>query len=60
MVQKAKQPVENLSAEQVAAELEAGEALLVDLREPDKREQGAIPGAVCERAPRHAGVLGRP
>ena len=51
MVAGAKQRVENLSVEQTAAELERGEALLVDLREPGERAQnGAIPGAV--HAPR--------
>ncbi len=51
MVAEAKQRVENLSVEQTAAELERGEAVLVDLREPAERSQnGAIPGAV--HAPR--------
>ncbi len=47
MVAKAKQRVENLTVDQVAREMESGEALLVDLREPGERAQhGAIPGAV--------------
>ena len=47
LVAEAKQRVENLSVDQVAWELERGDALLVDLREPDERAQhGAIPGAV--------------
>ncbi len=51
LVAEAKQRVENLTVDQVAAELEQGEALLVDLREPGERaEHGAIPGAVA--APR--------
>ncbi len=50
MVQEAKQRVENLTVEQVAAELEQENALLVDLREPNELEQGVIPGAVS--APR--------
>ena len=51
LVAEAKQRVENLSVDQVARELERGDALLVDLREPDERAQhGAIPGAVA--APR--------
>ena len=51
LVAEAKQRVENLTVEQTAAELERGDALLVDLREPDERaQQGAIPGAVA--APR--------
>ena len=50
MVQEAKQRVENLTVEQVAAELDQGNALLVDIREPNEREQGGIPGATS--APR--------
>ncbi len=51
MVAEAKQKVENLSVEQTARELEAGDALLVDIREPAEREkEGAIPGAI--EAPR--------
>ncbi len=50
MVQEAKQHVENLTVEQVASELEQGNALLVDIREPNELEQGVIPGAVS--APR--------
>ncbi len=51
MVAEAKQRVENLNVDQVAAEVERGEAVLIDLREPEERVQnGAIPGAV--HAPR--------
>lgn len=51
MVQDAKQRVENLSAERVAAELEQGQAILIDLREPNEHAlHGAIPGALS--APR--------
>jgi rhodanese-related sulfurtransferase len=51
MVADAKQNVENLSPGQVAREVEASDALLVDLREPGERvENGTIPGAVS--APR--------
>ena len=51
LVAEAKQRVENLSVEQAATELERGDALLVDLREPGELAQnGAIPGAV--HAPR--------
>ncbi len=47
MVAEAKQRVENLTVDQVAREMESGEALLVDLREPGERAQhGVIPGAV--------------
>jgi rhodanese-related sulfurtransferase len=51
LVAEAKQRIENLTPDQVAAELEAGQVVLVDLREPAERAQtGAIPGAV--HAPR--------
>jgi len=51
LVAEAKGRIENLSAEQVAEEMEQGEALLVDLREPEERARdGVIPGAV--RVPR--------
>jgi rhodanese-related sulfurtransferase len=51
LVAEARQRVENLTPEQVAAELEAGSLVLVDLREPEERAQsGAIPGAL--HAPR--------
>lgn len=51
MVSEAKQRIENLSPDQLAAELESGGVLVVDLREPQELAQrGAIPGAV--HAPR--------
>lgn len=51
MVAEAKQRIENLSVDEAASEVEGGEAVLVDLREPGERAQfGAIPGAV--HAPR--------
>ncbi len=51
MVAEAKGHVENLTPEQVAAEVEGGDAVLIDIREDDERIQnGAIPNAV--RAPR--------
>lgn len=51
LVSEAKQRVTNLNVEQVAAEVERGDPLIVDLREPEERAQhGAIPGAV--HAPR--------
>jgi rhodanese-related sulfurtransferase len=50
LVSEAKQRVENLTVDQAAAELEQGDALLVDLREPGELAQGSIPGAV--HAPR--------
>ncbi len=51
LVAAAKRRTENLSPDAVAAELAAGDAVLIDLREPEERVQnGAIPGAV--HAPR--------
>ena len=51
MVAEAKKRVENLTVDETARELEAGTALLVDIREPGERAQnGSIPGAV--EAPR--------
>ena len=51
LVAEAKQRIQNLTVDQTAEELEQGDALLIDLREPGEREeQGAIPGAV--HAPR--------
>ncbi len=51
MVAEAKAGIENLTVEQAAQEIERGEALLVDIREPDEREKtGSIAGAVA--APR--------
>ena len=51
MVAEAKGRVENLTVEQAAQELERGDVLLVDIREPNEREaSGSIAGAVA--APR--------
>ncbi len=51
MVSEAKQRVENLSPDQVAAELQRGGVMLVDVREQNERdEHGMIAGAV--HAPR--------
>jgi rhodanese-related sulfurtransferase len=51
MVAEAKSRIENLTPTQVAAELERGDAVLVDLREPEERAaNGVISGAV--HAPR--------
>jgi rhodanese-related sulfurtransferase len=48
MVTEAKARVENLTVDQVATELEQGDAVLIDLREPEERAaNGAIPGAVA-------------
>jgi rhodanese-related sulfurtransferase len=47
MVIEAKSRVENLSPAMVGAELEAGDVLLVDLREPDElRQHGRIAGSI--------------
>src|SRR5688572_21519451 len=47
MVAEARGAVENLTPDQVAAEIARGDVLLVDLREPEERVQaGTIPGAV--------------
>lgn len=47
LVGAAKERVQALTPEQVAAELEGGEAVLVDLREgPELEENGRIPGSV--------------
>ena len=50
LVGEAKKNVENLTPEQVAAELAGGDAVLVDVREPQEREAGSIPGSIS--APR--------
>jgi rhodanese-related sulfurtransferase len=51
LVAEAKGRVQNLSPDEVARELEDGEVVLVDLREPaELAEQGVIPGAI--HAPR--------
>jgi rhodanese-related sulfurtransferase len=51
LITEAKQRVENLSVDQVAAELEGGDAILIDVREQNERdEHGAIAGSV--HAPR--------
>lgn len=50
LVGEAKKNVENLTPEQVAAELASVDALLVDVREPQEREAASIPGSIS--APR--------
>jgi rhodanese-related sulfurtransferase len=51
MVAEARGRIENLTPEQVADEIEAGEAILIDIREGEDRIQnGAIPKSV--HAPR--------
>ncbi len=46
LIAEAKGRIENLAPADVAAELEAGNVLLVDLRESEERQQGSIRGAV--------------
>jgi rhodanese-related sulfurtransferase len=51
LVGEAKQRITNLTVDDVATELETGDPLIVDIREPSEREQhGSIPGAIA--APR--------
>ena len=51
LVAEAKQRVVNLTVADVAAEIEAGDPMIVDVREPAERdENGSIPGAIS--APR--------
>jgi 3-mercaptopyruvate sulfurtransferase SseA len=51
LVGEAKRRITNLTVDDVAAELETGDPLIVDIREPSEREQhGSIPGAIA--APR--------
>jgi rhodanese-related sulfurtransferase len=47
LVQDARSSIENLTPDQVAAEVAAGNALLVDVRDaPERGANGAIPGAI--------------
>ena len=47
MVADAKTRTESLTADQVAAERDAGDALVVDIRDADQRSaDGSIPGAI--------------
>lgn len=47
LVAEAKERIQNLDVEQTAAEIEGGDVVLVDLREPaELEEHGVIPGAV--------------
>ena len=46
LVTEAKAGIENLHPAQVAEEIDRGDVLLVDLREPDEMAEGVIPGAV--------------
>lgn len=50
LVAAAKSKVENLTPDQVAQELETGDAVLVDVREPQERDAASIPGSIS--APR--------
>jgi rhodanese-related sulfurtransferase len=47
LVQDARSSIENLTPDQVAAEVAAGKALLVDVRDaPERSANGTIPGAI--------------
>ncbi len=47
MVAEARERIHSLSVEEVASEIEAGDVLLVDLREDDERLlEGTIPGSL--------------
>lgn len=47
LVAEAKGQVENLTVDEVAAEMDGGDAVLVDLREPEElTSTGAIPGSI--------------
>ena len=46
LVQEAKAGIENLTPDQVQAELDAGAALLVDIRDALELADGTIPGAI--------------
>lgn len=46
LVQEAKANTENLTPEQVQAEMATGKATLVDVRDAPERANGSIPGAV--------------
>ena len=47
MVAEAKERIQSLSVEEVASEIEGGDALLLDLREDDERFlEGTIPGSL--------------
>lgn len=46
LVRDAKSGIENLTVEQVEAELARGDAVLVDVRDAPERANGTIPGAV--------------
>ena len=46
LVQEAKQRVQNLTVDQVAAELSQGTITLVDVREPAEWDAGKVPGAI--------------
>jgi len=45
LVQEARQRVQSLSVDQVAAELAQGSATIIDVREPAEQEAGVIAGA---------------
>lgn len=46
LVQEARSTIENLSPDQVQAEVDSGKAVLVDIRDAGELAGGAIPGAI--------------
>ena len=46
MVSKARTEIQNLTPDQVAAEIERAGVILVDVREPNEVADGVIPGAI--------------
>lgn len=50
LVAEAKASIDNLTPDQVAAEMDGGEVVIVDIREPEERAGGYIPGSLA--APR--------
>jgi rhodanese-related sulfurtransferase len=46
LIQEARSRIQNLSVEQVAAELAQGSVTLVDIREPAELKNGTIPGSI--------------
>lgn len=45
-VKEAKAQIENLTVDQVAAEMAAGDVLIVDIRDEPEQQSGVIPGSV--------------
>ena len=45
LVADAKRNIQEISLQETAAALERGDTLLIDVRDPDERQEGHIPGA---------------